>query len=458
MTPLQWNAHSGIHKASLTLPRFAALIALAATLAVMAGYSADNTPAQPLTHLRRIASPALPGSSVPNLFAADGRIFMSWVEPATPTPDPGQKARYAVKLATLDLNAHGTIATSTEPRWSEPRTIVVSDKLQVNWATFPSVIQLPDGTLAAHWLIDNGLVPGGYDISVHTALSADDGHTWSADVIPHQDSTKADHAFVSLFPHPENQLGIVWLDGREFARPGGNSKDDRHSHGMHLRFTTTNAAGGLGEDQLLNGTTCTCCQTDVAMTSDGPIIVYRHRTENEVRDIHIIRYVDHAWTQSRPVHNDGWTIAACPVNGPAITAMNRQVAVAWFTAAGGIPLIQVAFSTDAGATFSPPVRVDDGLPAGRVDIELLPDGSALVSWLERMLDGSAQIRVRRVEPHSNPGKQPIAGSAMTITSSSTMRTSGFPQMVRASDHVVFAWTVPGKPSEIHSAVAEISRK
>jgi len=102
--------------------------------------------------------------------------------------------------------------------------------------------------------------------------------------------------------------------------------------------------------------------------------------------------------------------------------------------------------------------VDDGLPAGRVDIELLPDGSALASWRERMLDGSAQIRVRRVEPHSNPGKQPIAGSAMTITSSSTMRTSRFPQMVRTGDNVVFAWTMPGKPSEIHSAVAEISRK
>lgn len=458
MIQLQWGSHPGPGKSGLTLPRFAALIALAATLALMASCSSDNTPVQPLTSLRKIASPALPGSIVPNLSAADGRIFMSWIEPVAPAPDPGQKDRYAVKLATLDLRTYGNITTGTELRWSEPRIIVVSDKLQVNWATFPSVIRLPDGTLAAHWLIDNGLVPAGYDISVHTALSADDGHTWSADVIPHQDSSQADHAFVSLFPFPENQLGIAWLDGREFARPGSNNKEDRHSREMHLRFTTTHATGKLGDDQLLDGTTCTCCQTDAAMTSNGPIIAYRHRSENEVRDIHIVRYVNHAWTQSRPVHNDGWTIAACPVNGPAITAMNRQVAVAWFTAADNIPRVQVAFSADAGATFSPPVRVDDGLPAGRVDIELLPDGSALVSWLERMLDGSAQIRVRRVRPYSSPGKQSVTSPGMMIASSSTARTSGFPQMVRTGDHVVFAWTMPGNPSEIHSAVAEISRK
>jgi hypothetical protein len=30
--------------------------------------------------------------------------------------------------------------------------------------------------------------------------------------------------------------------------------------------------------------------------------------------------------------------------------------------------VQIAFSTDAGATFGKPVRVDDGQPIGRVDV------------------------------------------------------------------------------------------
>lgn len=177
----------------------------------------------------------------------------------------------------LDLKTPGNIAAGMGLRWSEPRTIVVSGNLLVNRATLPSVIRLPDGTLTAHWPIDNGLVPAGYNISMHKTLSADDGYTWSADVIPHQDSSKVNHAFVSLFPLLENRLGIAWLDSCEFAQPRGNSKEDQHSRGIHPRFTTTTtAANELDNDQLLDGITCTCCQTDAAITSDGPIIAYRH--------------------------------------------------------------------------------------------------------------------------------------------------------------------------------------
>ena len=36
----------------------------------------------------------------------------------------------------------------------------------------------------------------------------------------------------------------------------------------------------------------------------------------------------------RAVHDDGWKIAACPVNGPMLSARGRDVAIAWFTATG----------------------------------------------------------------------------------------------------------------------------
>jgi len=62
-----------------------------------------------------------------------------------------------------------------------------------------------------------------------------------------------------------------------------------------------------------------------------------------------------------------------------------RVAVAWFTSAADTPRVKVAFSQDAGGTFSQPIQVDDGETIGRVDVLLLPDGSALVCWLSGML-------------------------------------------------------------------------
>ena len=74
---------------------------------------------------------------------------------------------------------------------------------------------------------------------------------------------------------------------------------------------------------------CECCPTAAAVTADGPIIAYRDRSPKEIRDIYISRLVDGSWTEPVAVHNDNWHIAACPVNGPALSARGRSVAVAW---------------------------------------------------------------------------------------------------------------------------------
>ena len=69
-----------------------------------------------------------------------------------------------------------------------------------------------------------------------------------------------------------------------------------------------------------------------------------------------------------PVHNDNWQIAACPVNGPALNAMGRRVAIAWFSAKGDQGHSFVAFSSDAGKSFTAPIPLDDASALGRVDI------------------------------------------------------------------------------------------
>ena len=132
-----------------------------------------------------------------------------------------------------------------------------------------------------------------------------------------------------------------------------------------------------------------------------------------------------------------------------MAARGAQVAVAWFTGARDTARVLVAFSRDAGATFGVPVRVDDGDPAGRVDVELLEGGGALVSWIERTGGEAAELRARRVA--ADGGR----GAAFTVAATGGQRASGFPRMVRSGGEVVFAWTVPGDPSTLRTARAAL---
>src|SRR5436305_1957254 len=125
-------------------------------------------------------------------------------------------------------------------------------------------------------------------------------------------------------------------------------------------------SGALSAEAVVDARVCDCCQTAMTMTSRGPIVVYRDRSANEVRDIAIAPPIANA--HDVLVHNDQWHLTGCPVNGPRIVANGARAVVAWFTAANEKPSVLVAFSRDGAATFGAPIRVDAGHPVGRADV------------------------------------------------------------------------------------------
>ncbi len=200
-----------------------------------------------------------------------------------------------------------------------------------------------------------------------------------------------------------------------------------------MRTAEFDREGNLYEEAELDNRICDCCQTDAAMTSQGPVVVYRDRSEHEIRDIAIVRKVNGAWTKPHLIHADNWEISGCPVNGPAVAANKDQLVVAWFTSAGGKGAVKLAFSGDAGATFSQPVRVDDGNPSGRVDVEFLDTENVLVTWLENT-ENAAEIRAAIATEN---GKE---GGSMTLVLTSPARGSGFPVLAKNGAHFLLAWT------------------
>ncbi len=196
---------------------------------------------------------------------------------------------------------------------------------------------------------------------------------------------------------------------------------------------------------LIDERVCDCCQTDVAVSASGPVVVYRDRSPEEVRDIYVTRLVDGQWTEGVPVHRDGWVIPACPVNGPAVAARGDELAVAWFTGAGDEPKAQLAFSSDGGVNFGDPVRIDEGRALGRVDVLWLDNGSALVMWLERRPRGG-EVLVRQVWPDGRMGDEAL------VTTTSAGRDSGFPRMIQdGMGRMVFAWTQTGEDRRVRVA-------
>ena len=370
------------------------------------------TDAEPFDlHLTPLPSPASENSGEPQLTVSDRGLLLSWIERAGP-------------MATLKF------AERTTTGWSAPRTVASGDDWFVNWADVPSVLRLDDGTLVAHWLQKSGLATYAYDVRL--SYSRDDGTTWAESFTPHHDGTQTEHGFVSLFQMPGAGLGLVWLDGRAMPdTPGATAAGDPGA--MSLRFATFDRQWTQTSEVPVDVRVCECCPTTAAVTADGVITAFRNRSDEEVRDIYISRFEHGTWTEPRAVHDDGWQINGCPVNGPMLSAHGRDVAIAWFNAKGNEGHVFVAFSGDAGTTFGPPIRLDDSSALGRVDVELLPDGSALASWIE-YADRRAEFRVRRID------RGGLRSPSVVVTPLLTSRASGYPRVALHGDELVLAWT------------------
>lgn len=373
-----------------------------------------------------IAPAAGPGASTPHLTAApDGGIWMSWMEQGTDS---------VWMLRAAHRKVRGT--------WTEPRTIVRDSLLLSNWADFPSIVVDAKGRLVAHFLRRSSA--GKYSYGAWVTASSDSGATWSAPQRLHSDSSATEHGFVSLVPQPDGSTMAAWLDGHATLMANGE-------HGeMSLGFGGIDSTLKVRQDTIIDLRTCDCCHVTGVRTSAGVLFAYRDRTADEVRDIAVVRYEDGKWFAPAIVHDDGWVTKACPVNGPALSARDRGVAIAWFTNARDSAKVQLKFSKDLGATWGAPIRIDDGSPMGRVDVEYLLDGGALVTWVERTGKESAEIRAKRVSATGALSK------ATVVARTSGTRPNGFPRITAAKDLGVYVtWRELAEPSRLRMALLEV---
>lgn len=360
------------------------------------------------SNIAMLESPAGDSCAEPHLFTdKNGIVYLSWIE---------KKGRQStLKFSSLESD-----------KWSTPSIIATGDNWFVNWADYPVLSSDGSDNLMAHYLEKSDTAKFTYDIKLTS--SSDGGNTWTTSKILHDDGKKAEHGFVSIIPY-NDQFFITWLDGRKTANEESHGGHDGHHGEMTLRAAFVDKNGNKTKEWELDGRICDCCQTTAAITMDGPIVVYRDRAEDEVRDMSIVRYVNGSWSEPQTMYADNWQIKACPVNGPRADAIDNDLAIAWFSMKDKKGQVKIIFSSDGGSTFGKAIRVDEGKAIGRVDVALIDSSSAIVSWMEGTFVKAARV-------YSDGTKEP----SVVVASSSDKRSSGFPQITKAKNKLFFAWT------------------
>ena len=355
------------------------------------------------------SSPTDSISGEPFLFRDEqNRVHLSWIEK--------KKDSSYLKFAVLKNDT-----------WTPPTTIASGNNWFVNWADYP-MISSNGKNMIAHYLAKSAEGTYAYDIKIKQ--SSDLGITWNEQFTLHDDGKQAEHGFVSIVPY-QNNFFVSWLDGRNtgMAENAGQDSHDGHHGAMSVRAAVLNDTGTKISEWELDNKVCDCCQTASAITSNGPIVVYRDRSDEEIRDMSIVRLVDGVWTEPKNIFNDGWNIKGCPVNGPRAAAIGNHLAIAWFSAADNKPQVQLILSSDGGSSFREPIRIDHGQAIGRVDVEWLNEEQVLVSWME-----GGDIKLVAVNRNGSMGE------SVVVASSSVNRASGFPQMTLSNDQVYIGWT------------------
>ncbi len=324
-------------------------------------------------------------------------------------------------------DGHKIVFTTFDNEWTKPITVTSGDNWFINWADFPSVINLKNEEYAAHWLVKSSSNTYAYD--TYISLSDNKGENWSEPIKAHSDNTQTEHGFVSLYE--DKGLGFIYLDGRKMANePTAN----KHDTGMTLRSGKIDSDLNLTAAQLIDELVCECCQTDITETDQGPIGVYRNRSVNEIRDIYITRSNKGAWGKGRPLHLDDWKIAGCPVNGPSIDGHDENITVSWFTGAKNTPMIKVAKSNDYGLSFEEPIKIGIKNTVGHLSHTVDKNKNIWILWQKSMDHGEVELTLTMIEHESNKIFE------TTIEKSGKTPRFSFPQITSNDNKIILAWT------------------
>lgn len=193
-----------------------------------------------------------------------------------------------------------------------------------------------------------------YTADIRYSYSSDYGTTFSTPITVNDDGLLTGHSFNEMVVNDENDVSIVWLDGRLKQR-----KDAGNGSAIFIASgNMTKATEQFVNQEVVNGT-CVCCRLAVDYNQQGKLaILWRHIYGDNIREFAITTLGE----QSTPyqVSHDHWKINGCPHQGGALSiAKDNRYHMVWYNQGDKGKGIFYSYSNDAGKSLSLPIAVGE---------------------------------------------------------------------------------------------------
>jgi hypothetical protein len=266
---------------------------------------------------------------------ADDRAHLAWME-----EDPsGRTVRYArTPPSGGSLSSPMPVNRPDEvPYWRQeaPALDVQDDRIYLAWAKMP-----PQSSAETPFANE-----------LRLSRSVDGGQTFLPSTLINDDGEPVNHSFDSIRIGREGAIHVAWIDGRGAKKASGTYASRSTDHGLTF-----------DKNKKIDGDTCVCCRTSVAVAPDGTLYVAWRKMFGDIRETVVARSSDGGLTFSEPVivGHDRWNYPSCP-HRPASLGVDGdgRVHIVWYTEGEDeTPAIYAAFSDDRGHSFSPKYQLN----------------------------------------------------------------------------------------------------
>ena len=348
-----------------------------------------------------VKTPADKNSLAPNICSFGDHFALSWID---------RKSDGTARLQMASWNGLS---------FDKKSLIAQSKQMFANWADIPSLVEAPSGDLYAHWL--NRISSKTYAYGVRIERSVNRGKSWNSLGWLHNDTSATEHGFVSLIPEGR-RVRAFWLDGRMMSKPKGKM----------MLCTAILDGDQIKEERVLDEDVCTCCPTSAVELSGGPIVVYRDRSPQEIRDISFILGSGRKWSEPTRLQADNWLMPGCPVNGASVATTGNLVAVSRFTVIHKKAQVILRLFKEGQIKSGKEIVLDKNVPIGRCATVCTTD-SIYTVWIG-LEKNQTVLWLAQVSPAGEIKRK------ITLTSIDGNRSSGMPRVILSSGYLWVSWT------------------
>lgn len=223
---------------------------------------------------------------------------------------------------------------------------------------------------------------------LHAALSMDGGKTWRPGTNPASGDSTGNQSYPALALDTAGRAHLAWLDDR-----------DEQGDAQGLRYTQSNDGGQHWQPETtLDPKVCTCCWNRLQVLPDRAVAVLYRDTEPHDMRLALRPSESARWrTDGAAVGDFSWRFTGCPHCGGGLAATRTHQGttlhgLVW-TGREAAPGLYYLNSTNAGKTWSAPLRVGDGDSHGG-DIAALTASKLALAFTKRTDRGSPVYAMR----------------------------------------------------------------